>query len=52
MKRIDNYIITQTLGKGYSGTVYLGEDKLNKNKVAVKVINKRIPNYIKLLKDS
>lgn len=52
MKRIDDYIITQTLGKGYSGVVLLGEDSTTKNKVAIKVINKRIPNYIKLLKDS
>ncbi len=42
---LDKYKIIKTLGEGYSGVVKLGEHKENKNKVALKILNKNIPNY-------
>jgi serine/threonine protein kinase len=52
MKRLDNYQLEIVLGKGYSGQVYLAKNMQSNQKCAIKILNKRIPNYIKLVKDT
>lgn len=48
---LDNYEIIRTLGEGYSGMVKLGRNIDTQEMVALKIINKNLKNYSKVLKD-
>ena len=41
MNRIGNYKLIKKLGEGGMGSVFLGEDTLSKNKVAIKIVKNR-----------
>lgn len=48
---LDDYEIVRTLGEGYSGVVKLGKNIKTQQMVALKIINKKLKNYTKVLKD-
>ena len=48
---LDGYHIVRTLGEGYSGVVKLGRNMKTQQMVALKIINKKLKNYAKVLKD-
>lgn len=48
---LDDYEIVRTLGEGYSGVVKLGKNMKTQHMVALKIINKKLKNYAKVLKD-
>lgn len=46
---LDEYEIVRTLGEGYSGVVKLGRKESTGDLVALKIINKKLKNYKKVL---
>lgn len=46
---LDEYEIVRTLGEGYSGVVKLAKLEGHTQFVALKIINKRLKNYQKVL---
>lgn len=48
---LDDYSIIRTLGAGYSGVVKLGLHSNSQQYFALKIINKNLNNYAKVLED-